>query len=189
MIFKLLKYNEFRAKIGIEQLMIMDGQLPGRVLGLVINLVATIDYEHYYFSNNVFVCLPKPSLKMNLKYFVGLLNSKLATWYYRTIQPREGKLFAELKINVLNTIPTKKVDLQNPTQKSQHDHMVSLVDQMLATQKKLHATSSSIEKKQYQQDADILDKQIDTLVYELYELTPEEVKVVEGKTRITDTDG
>ena len=31
-----VKYNEFRAKIGIEQLMIMDGQLPGRVLGLVI---------------------------------------------------------------------------------------------------------------------------------------------------------
>ena len=59
--------------------------------------------------------------------------------------------------------------------------MVSLVEQMLSTQKKLHETSSPIEKKQYQQEADILDKQIDTLVYELYELTPEEVKIVEGE--------
>ena len=58
--------------------------------------------------------------------------------------------------------------------------MVSLVDQMLTTQKKLHKTSSPSEKKQYQQEADILDKQIDTLVYELYELTPEEIGIVEG---------
>ena len=58
--------------------------------------------------------------------------------------------------------------------------MVSLVDQMLATQKKLNETNSPIEKKHYQKEADILDKQIDTLVYELYELTPEEIKIVEG---------
>ena len=29
----------------------------------------------------------------------------------------------------------------------------------------------------------ILDKQIDTLVYELYELTPEEIKIVEGENK------
>ena len=59
--------------------------------------------------------------------------------------------------------------------------MVSLVDQMLTTQKRLHETNSPIEKKQYQQEADILDKQIDALVYELYELTPEEIRIVEGE--------
>jgi adenine-specific DNA-methyltransferase len=33
----------------------------------------------------------------------------------------------------------------------------------------------------YQQKADIVDKQIDTLVYSLYGLTQEEIKVVEGQ--------
>ncbi len=47
-------------------------------------------------------------------------------------------------------------------------------------QKKLHETTSPSEKSLYQKEADNLDKQIDQLVYELYELTPKEIKVVES---------
>ena len=36
------------------------------------------------------------------------------------------------------------------------------------------------DKKLLQQKCDLLDKQIDKLVYELYELTEEEIKIVEG---------
>ena len=109
------------------------------------------------------------------------MNSQLLSYYIQKL------LFSDttetsrvLDAVYLNHFILPKLDLSNPAQKSQHDHMVSLVDQMLAVQKKLHATSSPIEKKQYQQEADILDKQIDTLVYELYELTPEEIRIVEG---------
>ena len=36
------------------------------------------------------------------------------------------------------------------------------------------------DRKHYQQRADILDRQIDALVYELYDLTEEEIRIVEG---------
>ncbi|HRE12332.1 MAG TPA: TaqI-like C-terminal specificity domain-containing protein, partial [Ignavibacteria bacterium] len=68
-------------------------------------VLAAVDYNKYYFSNNVFVCIPLKINSYDLNFVVGLLNSKLMTWYYRTIQPRTGKLFAELKINQLKTFP------------------------------------------------------------------------------------
>ena len=66
-----------------------------------------------------------------------------------------------VKFAKLKQLPIIITNLKDKKQKSQHDLMVSLVDQMLATQKKLHETSSPIEKKHYQKEADILDKQID----------------------------
>ena len=40
--------------------------------------------------------------------------------------------------------------------------------------------ASRIEKAALQRRIEMMDRQIDGLVYELYELTPEEIKVVEG---------
>ena len=54
------------------------------------------------------------------------------------------------------------------------------MNKALNTQKGVEALKTSHDQRLYQQKIDILDKQIDQLVYELYELTPEEIKVVEG---------
>ena len=52
---------------------------------------------------------------------------------------------------------------------------------MLAAQEQLNSALSDSDKKFLQQRVDILDKQINTVVYRLYGLTEDEVKVVEGK--------
>ena len=64
--------------------------------------------------------------------------------------------------------------------------MVNLVEQMLEAQKETHSDKSKTEtdKKLLQQRIDIIDKQIDTLVYELYGLTEEEIRIVEGGNMI-----
>ena len=53
-------------------------------------ILGALDEDGYYFSNNVFVCIPKQDLILSMKYVLGILNSKLATWFYRTVQPRKG---------------------------------------------------------------------------------------------------
>jgi hypothetical protein len=58
--------------------------------------------------------------------------------------------------------------------------MVALVTQMLNLHARLAAEGVPHEAAALQRRIDITDKQIDALVYELYELTPEEIKVVEG---------
>ena len=58
--------------------------------------------------------------------------------------------------------------------------MVSLVEQMLATKPQLAGAQSDKDKDFYENKCAALDRQIDALVYELYGLTPDEVKIVEG---------
>jgi hypothetical protein len=58
--------------------------------------------------------------------------------------------------------------------------MVDLVDHMLDLHKKLPTVKTPHEKETIQRQIDATDRQIDLLVYELYELTDEEIGIVEG---------
>jgi len=74
-----------------------------------------------------------------------------------------------------------ELDLTNPAEKAQHDKLVALVESMLELQKKYHEMRMEQDKELYERQIRIVDVQIDRLVYDLYGLTEEEVKVVEGK--------
>ncbi len=65
-------------------------------------------------------------------------------------------------------------------EKAQHDKIVSLVEQMLAAQKESHHAKTDRDKDYYERRCKELDNQIDRLVYDLYGLTEEEIKIVEG---------
>ena len=59
------------------------------------------------------------------------------------------------------------------------DKMVGLVEGMLGLHKKLAGAKTAHEKTMIQRQIDATDKQIDRLVYALYDLTEEEIKIVE----------
>lgn len=141
-------------------------------------ILANIDLNNYYFSNNVFICPPKSNLHLNLLYILGILNSKFITWFYRTIQPRKGRLFAELKINVLKQLPIRSIDFSNKSEKAMHDKLVRLARQMLENQEYFHNSNSESDKKLYKNIIDRLDKEIDSLVYKLYDLTDDEIEII-----------
>ncbi len=61
---------------------------------------------------------------------------------------------------------------------ARHDRIVSLVTQMLDLHVRLAAEDVPHEKASLQRRMDQTDKQIDRLVYELYGLTEDEIKVV-----------
>ena len=59
--------------------------------------------------------------------------------------------------------------------------MVSLVEQMLALHKNVGRDGiPPNEKELLERQIKSTDRQIDELVYQLYDLTPEEIKIVEG---------
>jgi len=60
--------------------------------------------------------------------------------------------------------------------------MVSLVERMLALHKQLPDAGTPHEKTALQRRIEATDGQIDALVYELYGLTEEEIKIVEAKS-------
>jgi hypothetical protein len=57
--------------------------------------------------------------------------------------------------------------------------MVELVEQMLGLNKQLAESKEPQTKTVLQRQIETTDRQIDRLVYELYELTEEEIKIVE----------
>jgi hypothetical protein len=58
--------------------------------------------------------------------------------------------------------------------------MVSLVTRMLDLNKKAADASLPADKEMYKRQIDATDREIDGLVYELYGLTDEEIKIVEN---------
>jgi hypothetical protein len=79
-------------------------------------------------------------------------------------------------------IPIRPIDFSDPADKARHDRMVKLVESMLELHKKLQAARTPDEKTMLQRQIDATDQQIDTLVYELYALTKEEIGIVEEAT-------
>ena len=72
-------------------------------------------------------------------------------------------------------------DFSNSLDKARHDRMVSLVEQMLSLNKQLQTAKTDHEKTSLQRQIEFTDRQIDHLVYELYGLTEDDIKIVEGK--------
>ena len=68
-------------------------------------VVAAIDREQRYASNNFFVVFPRTDGPLSLDGLCALLNSGFMTWFFRTIEPRQGRIFAELKIKHISTFP------------------------------------------------------------------------------------
>jgi hypothetical protein len=143
-------------------------------------VLACLDDVGYYFSNNVFVCIPHDTA-IDLRFFLALLNSRLMTWYYRNIQPRVGKVFAEIKINLINDFPIPPMNLSDKKTKHRHNRLIDLAEQMLVAQAKLWGAISDSDRRLHEQRILILDREIDTIVFQLYGLDEGEIEVVEEK--------
>ena len=82
--------------------------------------------------------------------------------------------------------PSEAVTLFDDGDKARHDKMVELVTRMMELKKqqaRAPKKQSPSAKQLLNQKLAITDQQIDALVYELYDLTEDEVRIVEGGLR------
>jgi hypothetical protein len=120
----------------------------------------SFDTVGYFNTNVVYNLHPKPQNENLLKYFLALGNSKLVNFWFFNTYVNDDKLFPHIQKNQLDSIP-----VIIPKDKSSIE---KIVDQILSAK----ATNPNA-------DTSTLEKQIDELVYKLYELTYEEVKVID----------
>jgi len=90
-------------------------------------------------------------------------------------------IFPKLNPQDIKALPIRSINFSDPAEVQRHDRMVALVDRMLALHRQLAAARTPAEKTMLQRQIDATDRQIDTLVYALYDLTEEEIRVAEGK--------
>ena len=118
--------------------------------------------------------------KESINYSLGLLNSKLiARIYLSQISQATKDDFPQVTIKDAKNLPFRTIDFSDSTDKSLHDKMVSLVQTMLDLNKSLQNAKTPDEKNVLQRQITATDNQIDQLVYELYNLTKEEIKIIE----------
>ena len=99
----------------------------------------------------------------------------------RSEQKRPKKaLFPKVLVSDLKDIPVPRLSQAASIDRRRYDRMVQLVDQMLEAKKQLASARTERDKIFYENKCATLDRQIDTLVYELYDLTCEEIAVVEA---------
>jgi hypothetical protein len=91
-----------------------------------------------------------------------------------------GKVFAEIKVVYVERLPIHVIDFSDSIAKARYDRMVSLVNQILSIHRQLQEARTPHEQTALQRQIEATDKQIDRLVYELYELTDDEIDIVEG---------
>ena len=112
-------------------------------------------------------------------YLVALLNSKLLDLAIRQMTNAfRGGYFAVNKQGI-ERLPFRPINFSDPTDKTRHDHIVAIVNSMLALHERLAAAKSDAQKTVIQRQIDATDAQIDRLVYDLYDLTPDEIAIVE----------
>ena len=124
--------------------------------------------------------IPASKIKEDIKYLLGLLNSRLLGFYVLRHSPPFSGGFFKFSAPYLKKIPIRRTDFKNATDRARHDALVSLVDKMLALVPKLRAATSGRERAVLQNAVASTDRRIDNIVYELYALTPEEIALVEG---------
>lgn len=129
------------------------------------SIYACYTEEEYYNDPSILIILD--SSKFSLKVLLGILNSKLASFYHFNNAPKATKgSFPKILIEDIKLFPLVI------SKKNIHKEIESLVDKILAAKKADPSADTSAE-----------EHKIDLLVYHLYGLTFDEAKIIdEGLT-------
>lgn len=114
------------------------------------------------------------------KYLLGILNSRLWTFIFSNTSSEIRGGFYRWKRQYMVPLTIRTIDFSNTQDVAHHTLMVSLVDQMLSLNKQLKGARTPHEQTSLQRQIEATDSQIDDLVYKLYGLTEDEIKIVEG---------
>lgn len=125
--------------------------------------------------------------RYQIEYLLALLNSRLLSWYFLAVQSvgrRDD--FPKIVLKQTRELPFRLLDWSSSKEKKCHDRLVGLVDEILPLQKKLLAAKTAHERQALERQIETTDRQIDQLVYELYGLTEEEIRIVQEEAASVD---
>jgi len=149
----------------LQQKKILSQNIVAHVINPIerIIIIATIDNSEYLTLDTVMNTVIT-NKSFSEEYILALMNSKLGSWFYYWFVYNRSIRTMHFDKYYLGKIPIKNIssDQQKP--------FMDIVDKILK-EKKNNPLS----------DTTNLENDIDNMIYELYGLTKEEIKIVEGK--------
>jgi hypothetical protein len=140
-----------------------------------------IDEKYEYIGLTDTIALFENNQPESLYYILGLLNSKLLTFRFKTIGKLKSGGILEYFWNSVSKLPIKRINFQDKKQKEVHDAIVKYAELIISLTRASQQEININTKDQLKRQLNSIDKEIDSLVYQLYDLTPEEIKIVEGE--------
>ncbi|MBL7960902.1 Eco57I restriction-modification methylase domain-containing protein, partial [bacterium] len=177
-----IKYGDNLAAPRTFELFVGDRILVQRIVSSD-RLFGTFVKDTFVCNTDVITLKPKVEFdNFNVLFFVGVLLSSVVGSYLKSRNVNlDRAAFPKINTETLGYLPIPKINFSDPVDKSRHDHIVKLVEQMLGAKEKLSEAKLESEKDRLELLCTSLDRQIDEAVYELYGLTAEDIKVVEGE--------
>jgi adenine-specific DNA-methyltransferase len=119
------------------------------------------DDGQLYTDHSLFTVLLKDD-SLNLKYFLGILNSKLLNYIYQYLTLEEGKVFAEVKMDMVEQLPVVYDSKKAPA-------LIKVVENLIQTRRK-------------NPNADIgeLEAELNAIVCDIFGLSEAERQLVLG---------
>jgi len=138
------------------------------------SLTATIDHDGFLCLNNLHTINLKDR-NFDLRYILGLINSKVLNYYFQYLNPEKGEALAEVKATNVKRLPIKEASID------EQRIIINFVTKILnLNQELLKEAENSNEWSSIKTEIEKTDKKIDEEVYKLYSLTPDEIKIVES---------
>ena len=120
-----------------------------------------IGNDTIYSNRSLYSILIKDS-SLKTKYVLGLLNSSLLQWYYSTMFKGDTELFPKIRIAQARQLPILRATSE------QQQQIIDIVDRII-----------DIKSNNPNANTSFFEQEIDKQVYVLYNLTPEEITIIE----------
>jgi len=124
------------------------------------------DNDKHYLPSNGYILT---STEIPIKYLLALMNSRLMGFYFGFIGIMTAGGAYTLKHETVAEFPIKLIE------KNRQQEFIELVDRILTITK----NEDYLQNTQNEEKVKTLEREIDQLVYKLYGLTPEEIKIVD----------
>ena len=147
--------------------------------GEVKNNKFALDETGSGFSCARVFAITSESKNLSLLSLLGILNSKVVEFYLHSVAPLKQGGYYSYSSKFIDSVPIPKILLDNSHSKT--IALENLVQQILNENRKLAQLKIESEKQNLKRKIDFLDKKNDEIVFELYDLSSEEIQIVRMK--------
>jgi hypothetical protein len=137
--------------------------------------VSTLVPANIFGLNTLYSVYPKDENGIDLKFALGVINSKVTKFYWRKFNSDEKKTFPKIKKEAILSI-----QIPNVSDIKQKNEIVFCVEQLLKLNNELMAATLENKREQIKQKLQYNEDKIDTLIYKLYDLSETEIQLIEN---------
>ncbi len=167
---------EPRKSVPFDGERILVRQIPAKPPYMVMGVLVE---ELYYNDINSMIIFSSTN-SYSLYFLLGIINSRLLSfWFQKVYDKMQRKIFPQFKVKELGAFPIYQYNTMNKEKQALVRNIEKNAKAIQKQKNLMLNTKTPYEITQIQRQIDATDREIDQLVYELYGLTEEEIKIVE----------